>query len=443
MDARQWTALQRAVENQNCILLLGPGASGSMVDGKFVPFTTQFSRKLAGKLDEAAVTYEKTDRDDLDYIAQLYLNDSRANPNDAAYEAKDFYTNNAKTPPPFLVELAKLPFRLVVNTTPDDLFMAAFQAAGKVGRIFDFYQFDRARTFVFDSPTFHKLDVDKPLVFNLFGHFSAPPSLVLTVNNQLDFIVSVNRDNPPLPPKLLEEFTGPKTFLFVGFDWREWHLQLLMKTLQLNKDSDILAPKVPGFEPNTMGQQIYKSLFKNFIFSDVKLEDFVTELSAKFAVPAPPDPAQTAAKKVFISYNPADDTLKDLIFNYLKTFERVGMAKFWHEEMLQPGEAREPKIASELAAADLILLLVSADYLSDDLIMENQFKPAIARLADGKTRVVPVILKPSQWDMFNELKQLPVILPNPGSEPGKPITTWPNQDEALQNIVENLKNLLK
>lgn len=439
MDARQWNDLQRAVENQNCILLLGPGASGSMVDGKFVPFTTQFSRRIADLLDAANMDYEKESRDDLDYIAQLYLNDPRGKELDAAYEAKDFYTKNVKTPPPFLVALAKLPFKIVVNTTPDDLFMAAFQAAGKVGRVFDFYHFNRPKPYTFEKP-----DVDKPLVFNLFGHYPAPESLVLTVNNQLDFIVSVNRDNPPLPPKFLEEFKGPKTFLFVGFDWREWHIQLLMKTLQLNKDSDILSPKVPGFEPNRAGQQMYTSLFKRFVFADDHLEDFVGGLATRFATPVAPDPVQPAVKKVFISYNPAsDDALKDLIFSYLKTIEQIGLAKFWHEEMLQPGDDRDPKIAAELAAADLILMLVTADYLSDDPLLEKQFNPAMARISDGKTKVVPVILKPSPWKMIPGLTQLPVILPNPGTEPGKAITTWPNQDEALQNIVEHLKNLLK
>ncbi len=439
MSPRDWTNLQRAVENQNCILLLGPGASGSAVGGQFTPFNTQFARQLAADLDAERTDYDKDKRDDLDYVAQLYLNNPSATELDAAYAAKDFYTKNAKTPPPFLTALAKMPFKIVVNTTPDDLFMAAFQAAGKVGRVFDFYNYWRPKGYTFDKP-----DVDKPLVFNLFGHFATPESLVLTASNQVDFIGKVTRDNPPLPPKLLEEFDASKTFLFVGFDWNEWHMQLLMKTLQLNKDSAILSPAIPGFEPSRAGRDIYTSLFKKFLFADDKLEDFVGGLASRFATPAPLDPAQPAAKKVFISYNPAtDDAVKDLIFNYLKTLENTGLAKCWHEEMLQPGEARDPKIASELAAADLILVLVTADYLSDDAILDNQFKPAIARLADGKTKVVPVILKPSPWKMIAELTQLPVILPNPGSEPGKAITTWPNQDEALQNIVENLKNLLK
>jgi SIR2-like domain/TIR domain len=434
-----WNQLQRAVENQNCILLLGPGASGSMVGGNFVPFTTQFSGELAAELDAAKVDFDQTNRDDLDYIAQLYLNDPNATELEAAYAAKTFYSKNAKTPPDFLVKLAKLPFKIVVNTTPDDLFMAAFQAAGKVGRVFDFYNYWRPKEFKFEKPT-----VDNPLVFNLFGHYLTPESLVLTANNQVDFIGKVNRDNPPLPARLLEEFDGSKTYLFVGFDWREWHTQLLMKTLRLTKESSILTPNIPSFNPPRASREIFKSLFTKFIFAEEHLDDFIGILADKFAAAPPETPVAETGKRIFISYLfSADDGLKDLIFNHLRGIEQAGLAHFWHEEMLAFGDNREAKIAEEIAKADFILMLITAEYLTDDVTLSNQFQPALARARDGKASVVPVILKPSPWQLVDDLKKMPVILPNPGTQPGKAVTTWTNQDEAFQNVVENLKNLLK
>lgn len=438
MSPRDWTNLQRAVENQNCILLLGPGASGSMVGNEFVPFTTQFARQLAKELEAENSLFEKDNRDDLDYIAQIYLNNPSSTELDAAYAAKEFYQKNAKTPPPFLTQLARLPFKLVINTTPDDLIMAAFQEAGKVGRVFDFYNYWRPKASNFERP-----DADKPLVFNLFGHFSTPESLVLTAANQVDFVARVTRNDPPLPARLLEEFDGSKTCLFVGFDWREWHLQLLMKTLRLTKDTPIMAPNIPGFEPSAVSKQIFTSLFKRFLFAEDGLTDFVGELANKFAAAPSPEAEKQTGKRVFISYHSgADDGLKDLIFSHLKPLEQAGLARFWHEEMVQFGEDKPTKIAEEIAAAELILMLITADYLSDDATLNSQFHPSMARISDGKTRVVPVILKPSPWNLVPDLTKLSTILPNPGNQPGKPVALWTNQDEAFQNVVSELRKLL-
>ena len=254
------------------------------------------------------------------------------------------------------------------------------------------------------------------------------------------------------PAAIREKKGGDIRYGLVTYQWaKDWDLPTLIANCAKAKvlGVELRTTHKHGVEPN-LSMQERSDVRKRFADSPVKFLGIGS--NERYDSPDPTVVAKAIeATKQFIELShdvggsgvkvKPDSFHKDVPRE--KTIEQIGMAKFWHEEMLLPGDDRDPKIAAELAAADLILMLVTADYLSDDPLLEKQFNPAMARISDGKTKVVPVILKPSPWKMIPGLTQLPVILPNPGSEPGKAITTWPNQDEALQNIVEHLKNLLK
>lgn len=418
-----------------CVLLVGPAAVGSSVGNVFEPYTDQLAAQIAAELEKEGSPFDPDHAQHLAYVAQTYNNGANATELDAAYLAQTFYQKIAQ-PTPALAALAKLPFTLVVNTTPDDLVAQALRQAGKFGTVQGFYNYRRPVELAFD-----KISPDKPLVYNLFGHFRTPESLVLTASNQLDFIGKVMRGDPPLPPRLLQEFDDAKTYLFVGFDWRQWHLQLLMKALKFSKESAIVSPAFEEYSLSRMAREIYTSLFKRFTFADEPIDQFVATLAQHFEnqdnAPAP----QAAGKRIFVSSHPADEAMKTALLQHLSPLERTGLAACWHENMAAPGEDVPAAIARELGGAALVLLLVSAEYLADDKLRETQLLPALAR--KGAARIVPVILEPCSWQLLPELTQCQPILPNPaGMEPGKPVAAWPNADEAYANVVEALRHLL-
>lgn len=434
MSTREWNNLLRALENQLCVLLIGPAAAGSVQNGAFDPYTDQLARQIASELEKEGTPFDPDHAENLAYVAQTYNSGANATELDAAYIAQSFYQKIAQ-PSPALAALAKLPFSLVVNTTPDDLMAQAFRQAGKFGTVQGFYNYRRPVEF-----NYEKVSADKPLVYNLFGHYKTPESLVLTASNQLDFIGKVMRGDPPLPPKLMQEFDDTKTYLFVGFDWRQWHLQLLLRTLKFSKDSTIVSPTFHEYSLSRMAREIYTSLFKRFTFADDAIDDFVANLSQQFQNQGPTPATPVSGKRIFISCHPAEEAMKNALANHLRPLERTGIATCWHEGKAAPGEDLSVAVQRELSAASVILLLVSAEYLADDNLRNTQLLPALARQQEAK--VVPVILEPCTWQMLPELTQCQPILPNPGNEPGKPVATWPIADEAYANVVAAINSLI-
>jgi hypothetical protein len=69
----------------------------------------------------------------------------------------------------------------------------------------------------------------------------------------------------------------------------------------------------------------------------------------------------------------------------------------WHDRMLKPGEHLDTAIEKELAAVDLVILLVSPDFINSDYCTEKEMQHAFARAEDGRCNVAAVILKPCAW----------------------------------------------
>jgi hypothetical protein len=91
------------------------------------------------------------------------------------------------------------------------------------------------------------------------------------------------------------------------------------------------------------------------------------------------------------------------------------------------------RIGEELERADIILLLVSPDFLASDYCYDIEMTRAIERHQAGEARVVPVVLRPCDWHdaPFGKLNAAP--------KDGKPISTWPDLDEALLDVVKAIK----
>ena len=90
----------------------------------------------------------------------------------------------------------------------------------------------------------------------------------------------------------------------------------------------------------------------------------------------------------------------------------------------QPGD--------RLNTADIILLLISPNSLSDDTCYDIEIKRAMERHQAGAARVIPILLRPVDWQgaLFS---QLPVLPKNQ-----QPVTSWDNRDEAFQAIAEGI-----
>jgi len=144
-------------------------------------------------------------------------------------------------------------------------------------------------------------------------------------------------------------------------------------------------------------------------------------------------PAKPAPLEVFVSFAPEDQAMHDALEKQLAQLERDRKIQPWHEGKIGAGEEREKEIARRLASADIVLLLVSADFLASNKRYEGDVKHAMKRHAQGAARVVPIILRPCVWEeaAFGSLEALP-----PG---GKPVTRYEDQDVAFDEIARGLR----
>lgn len=142
-------------------------------------------------------------------------------------------------------------------------------------------------------------------------------------------------------------------------------------------------------------------------------------------------------KRVFISYSKSDKDYLDAAKKHLKIFERQNQLRIWDDTQLFPGVKWDDAIKSELAAADIILFLVSSDLIATDYVWKVEMQAALARAEAGEVAVVPVIIRACAWESapFGKYNALPAK--------GKPVSSFENEDEAWREVVKKMEMLLK
>jgi tetratricopeptide (TPR) repeat protein len=154
------------------------------------------------------------------------------------------------------------------------------------------------------------------------------------------------------------------------------------------------------------------------------------------------DRATRGPLQVFISYSHRDEELRQEFVKHLRQLKRDGLIQDWHDREITAGSEWAGQIDEHLNAADIIVLLVSPDFVASEYCYDIEMKRALERHAAREARVVPVILRPSDWrtSPFARLNALP--------QDAKPVVEWPTQDPKLHdrgflNVVEGLRRVAR
>jgi len=140
---------------------------------------------------------------------------------------------------------------------------------------------------------------------------------------------------------------------------------------------------------------------------------------------------------LFYSYAHEDEALRDELAGHLKIMERRGVIRPWHDRSIVPGQKWDGEISDHLVNADLVLLLVSKDFINSDYIWSHELDVAMKRHAHGEASVVPVMLRAVDITdaPFAALQGLPTDL--------KPVTSWPNRDEAWTDVAKGVRRTVE
>ncbi len=100
---------------------------------------------------------------------------------------------------------------------------------------------------------------------------------------------------------------------------------------------------------------------------------------------------------VFFCYAREDEALLNKLKTHLRPLQRQGLLDLWHDREIQAGANWEQEINRRLNDADLVLLLVSPDFMESDYCYGREMQKALERHATGECVVIPIIVRPVYW----------------------------------------------
>lgn len=143
------------------------------------------------------------------------------------------------------------------------------------------------------------------------------------------------------------------------------------------------------------------------------------------------------AARVFISYSHKDEALRDELEVHLAMLKRQGLVEVWHDRRLIAGEHLDYSVSRELDDADIVLLLLSPDFLASDYCYKIEKARALNRHREGTARVISVVLRPCDWTHTDLGKY--VLAP----KDAQPITRWPDKDEAFLDVTQAIRRAIE
>lgn len=148
-------------------------------------------------------------------------------------------------------------------------------------------------------------------------------------------------------------------------------------------------------------------------------------------------PVEQSPIKVYYLYSELDEALYRGLVSHLKNFEWTKRITSWQPGEILAGAIYTQERMRHLEQAQLILFLISSDFIASEEIYANDMQLALERHARGEAYVVPILLRPGYYKdtPFAHLKVLP--------SNGKPLSIWEDQDAAYTNIASGLDHILE
>lgn len=137
--------------------------------------------------------------------------------------------------------------------------------------------------------------------------------------------------------------------------------------------------------------------------------------------------------KVFISYSHKDKEYKDELESHLSMMIRNGEIDQWNDKMIEPGEKWDESINESLDKAELLIFLVSSDFLNSEYCYGIETARSIAKHHENKATIIPVIIRHCDWQS-SKLAQFQVLPLG-----GKPVREFEDRDKAFLQVVDGIK----
>lgn len=140
--------------------------------------------------------------------------------------------------------------------------------------------------------------------------------------------------------------------------------------------------------------------------------------------------------KIFFSYSHEDESYRNQLEKHLSVLMHEGSIEMWHDRRLLAGSFVDTEIDYQIDSADIILLLVSATFLSSRYCYSVEMKRALTRQGKNEVQIIPVIVHACDWrnSIIGKLLAAP--------KDGKPISSWPIIEEAFLDVTLKIRAVI-
>ena len=136
---------------------------------------------------------------------------------------------------------------------------------------------------------------------------------------------------------------------------------------------------------------------------------------------------------LFYCYAHEDTPLRIELDKHLAMLRQVGWIQIQSDRDINAGTNWRQAMDRHMETADVLLLLVSANFINSDYCYSFEMQHALQRHQAGEAVVIPILLRPVDWEKtpLGTLQILP--------RDGRPITNTDNIDEAFKQIAMEIR----
>jgi hypothetical protein len=227
--------------------------------------------------------------------------------------------------------------------------------------------------------------------------------------------------------------------------WLQAFRRLLSEYPEIDSDSNVSIKRVgdmtvivlaapPGIDKEGVSQTFQKE-FKQHLGGTKSVP---TSLDAAQALsPAGEGSTRSRRARVFISYCHKDEAMVIELKAHLSPHERTGLAEVWYDREILPGADWKKDVDQHLYDSDVVLLAISAEFISSHYCYERELAIALERGRRGEAVVVPIIFRDCDWKPLEQISSLQALPTD-----ARPVESWPIRNEAWANVSRGLRKAI-
>lgn len=146
-------------------------------------------------------------------------------------------------------------------------------------------------------------------------------------------------------------------------------------------------------------------------------------------------------QSIFICYSHADSKYLERLKVHIKPLEKKGLVDLWDDNKIKAGDKWKKEISYALNSASIAILIMSADFLASDFIIDNELPPLLEKASLNGTQILPIILKKCRFEREKKLSQFQAL-----NNPKTPILSmteheqevlWDKLSERIEELVNS------